>query len=255
MYVWGCDVWLTSKAIYHKSYRDLQSFLVPTHQWKNLSIDFVTGLPLSVDWKGDNYDSILVIVNQLTKMVHYKPIKVTIDAPGLAEVILDMVVWHHGLPDSIVTDGSSFFTAKFWSYSVTSSALNRGSQLRSTFRQMVKPRGRIALWKPTFEFLLTLNRMTGQGFYQWPSLHTITPRMLALVIRLLSWTMATIVRCHTRKMLTSAPSLSRRTNYQRNSDSWWLFAEKISNMPYSLKNELTLKESNLGATLPAGKFG
>ena len=44
-------------------------------------MDFVTGLLLSADWKSDNYDSILVIVNRLTKMVYYEPIKVTIDAP------------------------------------------------------------------------------------------------------------------------------------------------------------------------------
>ena len=48
-------------------------------------------------------------------MVHYEPVKVTIDAQGLAEVIINMVVWYHGLPDSIVTNKSSFFTSKFWS--------------------------------------------------------------------------------------------------------------------------------------------
>ena len=78
-------------------------------------MDFVTGLPLSADWKGDNYDSILVIVDRLTKMVYYEPVKVTIDTPGLAEVIIDVIVWHHGLPDSIVTDKGSLFTSKFWS--------------------------------------------------------------------------------------------------------------------------------------------
>ena len=114
-YVRGCDVYLASKTIRHKSYGDLQSLLIPTHRWKDLSIDFVTGLPLSADRKGNSYDSILVIVNQLTKIVHYKPVKVTIDAPGLAEVIIDVVVWHHGLLDSIVTKRSSFFTSKFWS--------------------------------------------------------------------------------------------------------------------------------------------
>ena len=88
---------------------------VPTHCWKDLLIDFVTGLPISMDWKGDSYDSILVIVNRLTKMVHYKPVKVTIDASGLAKVIIDVVVRHHGLPDSIVTDRGSLFTSKFWS--------------------------------------------------------------------------------------------------------------------------------------------
>ena len=91
-YVQGCDVCLTSKAVRHKPYGDLQSLFVSTHQLKNLSMDFVTGLPLSADWKSNNYDSILVIVNRLTKMVHYEPVKVTIDAPGLAEVIIDMVV-------------------------------------------------------------------------------------------------------------------------------------------------------------------
>ena len=78
-------------------------------------MDFITGLPISTDWKGDSYDLILVIVDRLTKMVHYKPVKVTIDAPGLAEVIIDVVVRHHGLPDSIVTDRGSLFTSKFWS--------------------------------------------------------------------------------------------------------------------------------------------
>ena len=48
-YVRGCDVCLTSKAVRHKPYGDLQSLPVPTHRWKDLSMDFVTGLPLSAD--------------------------------------------------------------------------------------------------------------------------------------------------------------------------------------------------------------
>ena len=78
-------------------------------------MDFVTGLPLSADWKGDSYNSVFVIVDRLTKMVHYEPVKVTIDAPELAKVILDVVVCHHGLPDSIMTDKSLIFTSNLWS--------------------------------------------------------------------------------------------------------------------------------------------
>ena len=88
---------------------------VSTHRWKDLSIDLVIGLLLSADQKGDSYDLILVIIDQLTKMVHYEPVKVTNDAPGLAKVIIDVVVQHHGLPDSIMTDRGSLFTSKFWS--------------------------------------------------------------------------------------------------------------------------------------------
>ncbi len=58
-------------------------------------MDFITGLPISADQKGDSYNSILVIVDQLTKIVHYKPIKVTIDTPGLAKVIINMIEHHH----------------------------------------------------------------------------------------------------------------------------------------------------------------
>ncbi len=78
-------------------------------------MNFVTGLPISADWKGDSYDLILVIIDWLTKMVHYESVKVTIDAPNLAEVIIDVVVRHYGVTESIVTDRGSLFTSKFWS--------------------------------------------------------------------------------------------------------------------------------------------
>ena len=47
-------------------------------------------------------------------MVHYKLVKITIDALVLVEVIIDVVVRHHGLPDSIITDWVSLFMLKFW---------------------------------------------------------------------------------------------------------------------------------------------
>ena len=114
-YVRGCDVCLTSKAIRYKPYRDLQSLPIPTHWWKDLSIDFVTGLPLFADRKCDSYNSILIIVDWLTKIVKYKPVKVTINTPGLAEVIIDIVVRYHGLLNSIISDQRAIYTSKFWS--------------------------------------------------------------------------------------------------------------------------------------------
>ncbi len=48
------------------------------------------------------------------KIVHYLPIKVTINALSLAKVIIDVVVRHHGVPESIVTDRGLLFTSKFW---------------------------------------------------------------------------------------------------------------------------------------------
>lgn len=79
-------------------------------------MDFVIGSPISADWKSYSHDSILLIVNRLTKIVHYKPVHIPIDAPGLPEVILNVVVRHHGLPDSIISDRGSVFTSKIWSF-------------------------------------------------------------------------------------------------------------------------------------------
>ena len=67
-------------------------------------MDFVTSLPISANWKSDSYNLILVIVNWLTKMAYYEPVKMMIDTPGLAEVIINVVVWHHKVSESIVTD-------------------------------------------------------------------------------------------------------------------------------------------------------
>ena len=55
-------------------------------------MDFVIGLLVSINLKGKIYNSILIMVDWLTKMIYYEPVKVTIDTPGLAKVIIDMVV-------------------------------------------------------------------------------------------------------------------------------------------------------------------
>lgn len=131
-------------------------------------MDFVTGLTISTQ-KGDSYDSILVIVDRLIKMVHYEPVKVTIDAPGLAEVILDAVVRHHNLLDSIVRDRGSVFTSKLWLSLCYFLGIKR--RLSTAFHPQTngQTKGKTALWKPISEPSSTTNRMTGQGSSRWPS--------------------------------------------------------------------------------------
>ena len=77
-------------------------------------MDFITNLPISTNWKRDNHDFILVIINWLTKMVHYKQVQITINIPGFVEVIINVVIWNHGLLDLIVTNKSFLFMLKFW---------------------------------------------------------------------------------------------------------------------------------------------
>lgn len=104
---------LASKSVRHKPYNNLQSLSVLTYQLKDLSMNFVTGLLVLTNWKSKTYNSILVIVNRLIKIAIFKLVKVTIDTPSLVEIIIKVVVWHHSLMDSIISDQSSVFTSKF----------------------------------------------------------------------------------------------------------------------------------------------
>ena len=58
-------------------------------------MNFVIGFLISADWKGNNYNLILVIIDQLIKMIHYELLKVTINTPSLAKMIINIVVCHH----------------------------------------------------------------------------------------------------------------------------------------------------------------
>ena len=64
----------------------------------------MTCLAILANQKEDKYDSIVVIVNQLTKMVYYKLMKIIIDAPRLANIIMNVIVFDHRFQNLIVTN-------------------------------------------------------------------------------------------------------------------------------------------------------
>lgn len=76
-------------------------------------MDFVTGLAVSTNQKGKIYDSILAIIDQLIKMINYKPIKITIDALGFTKIIINVIIRHHCLPNSLVSNCGTVFISKF----------------------------------------------------------------------------------------------------------------------------------------------
>lgn len=78
-------------------------------------MDFITGRPISINWKSDTYASILIIIDRLIKMIYYKLVKVIINDLGLAKTIIHVVMRHHNLPDFIISDCKVIFISKFWS--------------------------------------------------------------------------------------------------------------------------------------------
>jgi hypothetical protein len=59
------------------------------------------------------YDSIWVIVDRLTKVAHFIPVKTTYSGAKLAELYMSRIVCLHGVPKKIVSDRGSQFTSKF----------------------------------------------------------------------------------------------------------------------------------------------
>lgn len=73
-------------------------------------MDFITGLPRTQR----GFDSIWVIVDRLTKVAHFIPVKTTYSGARLAELYMERIVCLHGVPKKIVSDRGSQFTSHFW---------------------------------------------------------------------------------------------------------------------------------------------
>jgi transposase InsO family protein len=73
-------------------------------------MDFIVGLPHTQA----GYDSIWVIVDRLTKVAHFIPVKMTYSGAKLVELYMSRIVCLHGVPKKIVSNRGSQFTSKFW---------------------------------------------------------------------------------------------------------------------------------------------
>ena len=77
-------------------------------------MDFIVKLPLSKDTITDiKYNSILVVVDRLTKYAHFIPWKKKGNAEDLPKVILKEIIANHKIPQSIISDRNKLFTSKF----------------------------------------------------------------------------------------------------------------------------------------------
>ena len=109
-YVENCPVCQMEKSDHTLSKGKLQSTHIPESKWSEISIDFITDLPMS----SRNRDSILVIVDKATRMVHLAPCSKTINATDTGKLLWNTVVKLHGIPRVIYSDRGSQFTASSW---------------------------------------------------------------------------------------------------------------------------------------------
>jgi len=104
-----CDVCKRVKASTQAPQGELLPLKVPEGKWLHISMDMVTDLPETIFGN----DSILVVVDRFTKMVHLIPCTKDITSEELVHLLNAHVFKLHGFPLTIVSDRGSIFTAKF----------------------------------------------------------------------------------------------------------------------------------------------
>src|SRR5258707_11249302 len=90
-------------------YGDLNPLETPAQNWESISMDFITDLPPS-----HGFDTLLVVVDCLSKQSHFIPMIRSLNAPGLTQLYISSIFKLHGLPSSIISDRDPLFTSLFW---------------------------------------------------------------------------------------------------------------------------------------------
>jgi hypothetical protein len=88
----------------------LHSLPIPEWRWEVVTMDFITKLPRT----NKQHDSIMVVVDKLTKATHFIPVKLTYKATNIVDVYMREITRLHGIPKTIVSDRDPKFTSKFW---------------------------------------------------------------------------------------------------------------------------------------------
>lgn len=108
VYVDGCDTCQRTKPLRGKPFGLLMPNDSPDTFWDTISCDFITDLPRS-----RGYESIMVCVDRLSKMVRLIPCSKTISAEAAARKYRDYVWKDFGLPSRIISDRGPQFVAAF----------------------------------------------------------------------------------------------------------------------------------------------
>ena len=104
-----CEVYRRIKAEHQCPAGLLKPLEVPEWKWDDIGMDFIVGLPRTQN----GHDAIWVIVDHLTKVAHFIPIKENYRVHKLVDLYVDNILRSHRAPKSIVLDRGPRFTQRF----------------------------------------------------------------------------------------------------------------------------------------------
>jgi hypothetical protein len=83
---------------------------VPERKFEHITLDLITDLPITKN----GCDAVLTIVDRLTKLVSFAPLRKDATAKDVASVFRRVWYRHYGLPRAIISDRDRRFLSNFW---------------------------------------------------------------------------------------------------------------------------------------------
>jgi len=114
-YIVKCNSCCRNKIQRDKRYDEITQLNTLNASWESVTMNFITKLLMSKDpaWEV-KFDSILTIVDRLTKYRMFISFKKTAMASVLTYTILQELINNHKLSKKFITDRDKLFTSKFW---------------------------------------------------------------------------------------------------------------------------------------------
>lgn len=110
-FVSQCLIHQQAKALTTAPAGLLQPLPIPEQIWEDISMDVITCLPPS-----HGFTVILVVVDRLSKYIHFAPLKADFTSLKVVETFFHIVIKLHGFPKSIISDRDKVFTSSFWQH-------------------------------------------------------------------------------------------------------------------------------------------
>uniref|UniRef100_A0A3P9HCQ1 Gypsy retrotransposon integrase-like protein 1 n=1 Tax=Oryzias latipes TaxID=8090 RepID=A0A3P9HCQ1_ORYLA len=108
-YVAACSTCARAKASNSPPVGHLHPLPTPSRPWSHIAVDFVTGLPPSRD-----YTVIFTVIDRFSKAAQFIPLVQLPTARETANLLIDHVFRHHGIPSDIVSDRGPQFVSQVW---------------------------------------------------------------------------------------------------------------------------------------------